>query len=516
MSTDALPSDEYRDKRYDIAAMAFCFVLLAAGLILGHFHRVGFLGESDFYGGYAPGARDILAGKLSSDYFVYHPPGYALLLAAASFLGPDIFTAGKIVSAIALAAFAGVTYLLLKGLFDSRIALVGTLLLGISLIPYSYIPGNDLIFGALVMTSIWIFLRRPSPSFKTCWLAGMIVGVAYLIRTQAVFFIVAMAVVLLLLHFKQEGPTTRFVKTSTFAGGVLLIILPWLIFNWQRTGTPVAGNNYLQIAAHFYHPLDDQQGTSLRQLGPKFKSAIDVFTYDPALIFRRYITDILFWYPSNLVQTMGFPSYLFAGGGLLFLLAHLSRRTLALFAILLISHLPLGLISFQSRYYILLMPILFLAVAYFLFNRRNYRFFGRIPVLNASVSWVLVLILALYSCKDVAARVYRLYASEPTYVLEVAAFLKDRSSPSDIIVTQVASLSFNAGLKRIFPADPTPEAFTAEVRRIRARYLVYGQAEASIWDVLKAFSDPGAVPADFHLIYRHDPSQTLVYEIRQP
>src|SRR5262249_5285755 len=61
---------------------------------------------------------------------------------------------------------------------------------------------------------------------------------------------------------------------------------------------------------------------------------------------------------------------------------------------------PINLISFQFRYYFFLMPVLFLTVTYSLFARHNYQLFGRVPLWNVSVRWLIVLILGGYLCKN--------------------------------------------------------------------------------------------------------------------
>ena len=136
-------------QRHDIAAIILCFGVLILGLTIGYFHQVGGFGvETDFYGAYAPQAENIMAGRPYT--YQHNPPGYSLLLAAASFLTDDLFVAGKIISAFATALFGWITYILFKALFDSRIALVSAMLSLLALIPHSFVAATDMI-GALMM-----------------------------------------------------------------------------------------------------------------------------------------------------------------------------------------------------------------------------------------------------------------------------------------------------------------------------------------------------------------------------
>ncbi len=97
-------------RRYDIAAMVFCLLMLIVALIIGHFHQVGAYGvETDFYGNHARGAEELLAGRLMSSQYNYDFPGYTLLLAGISWFAGDPFVAGKIISAFATALLGWIT-----------------------------------------------------------------------------------------------------------------------------------------------------------------------------------------------------------------------------------------------------------------------------------------------------------------------------------------------------------------------------------------------------------------------
>ena len=49
-----------------------------------------------------------------------------------------------------------------------------------------------------------------------------------------------------------------------------------------------------------------------------------------------------------------------------------------------------------------------------------------------------------------------------------------------------------------------------------ARYLVYSERGARQWPALEVLREPERVPDDFELIYRHEPTHTLVYELPGP
>lgn len=499
--------------RFDITALVFCFGTLILALVIGHFHVVGFFGvETDFYGAYAKQAENIIAGRPYT--FRHNPPGYMLLLAAVSFFTGDLFVAGKIISAISTALFGWVIYLLFSALFGKRIALATVILSLFSLFPYSFLAATDILGALLIILPIWIILRKTVPTLTTSFLVGILSGLSYLVRYNALFVIIGIAFSLLFINLNRERLQRRLAMVGIFVCGILIITLPWLIINWQTNGSPFASTAYLQIAAHFYHPRGDTHGTSLREVSSEFKSLSQVVLHNPALVIRKYLKDVLFHNIKLLASKgLGFPAYLFAGAGFILLLRDLSRKRLSFLLINLLGFLLLGLVGFYLRYYFFLFPFLFLTVAYFLFHQNIFTNLGRLPFSGISVSWFIMVIIAFFLCIGSYKMVKSQIAKEPRYLLQIAHFLKNRSSPDDIIIVRKPHLAYLSGLKSCFPLAETTNQYLKRAREERARYLVYSDLEAAYWPGLKSFADPRVVPKSFKLIYQHKQSNTLIYEI---
>ena len=497
--------------------MVFCLVIFVVALTIGHSRKVGDFGaEPDFYGDYVVQADNILAGRPYT--LRHHPPGYTLILAGVSRFTHDYFAAGKIMSACATASFGWFTYLLLKNLFGSRVALATTILSLIAVVPFSYLASTDMVGAFTIILALWVFLRRPVLTPWCVLLAGIFTEVAYLIRSQGIFVLVGVCVALMFVKTRKRTYQDHLLSFLIYASGFFLLTSPWLVSNWRTNGAAFAGTGHLQIALHFYHPLDD----SVPLLDAfEFGSLFEVVMHDPPKLFKRYLNDVLLNYPGNLfVQAMRFPAYLFAGGGLLMLLGDLTRRRLVMLTVCLLGHLLLGLVGFQVRYYLFLFPCLFLFVCYFLFHRAvitNLQL-RRFP--KATLSWLLLTILAACQTIDARYQTKGRLASEPRHLIEIADFLRQRSSPQDAIFALQPHYAHLAGIRHVFPVKQTPDTYIetadhylAKAKEISARYIAYSDIEAKIWPGFKSLANPDTVPDGLRLIYHHKPSNTLIYEV---
>lgn len=515
----------------NIAAIVFCGAILILALVLGSFHKIGtFDVETDFYWRYAVQAENILAGRAYTDR--HHPPGYTVILAGVSLLTDDLFVAGKFISAFATVLLGLTTYSLFKALFDSRIALASTILCLLALIPYSFLAATDVVGALLMLLPLWMLFSRPAISLECCLLTGICAAIAYLVRSNAASVILGIGFSLLFINLDQEGVARRLAKFGFFVGGALLSACPWFIVNWKTNGSPFSSTLHLQIAAHFYYPTGDFLETTLRQAAADFRSLLDVVLYDPTTLLWKYLNAILYENITRLsAQVLRFPLYLFAGIGFLLLLLDLSRKRLTLLVVCFSGYLLLGLVGFRLRFYLFLFPLLFLLLAYFFFHNSFGRALGyrsgekvtircrgqrraAVPVPSLATSWLCIIILAWFVGIRSYQEIKQTLASEPRYLIELAEFLRKRSTPGELIIVRKSHLAYLAGLTRVFPLENTAEDYLKTARAIGARYIVYSDFEASLWPGLKSLRNAHAMPDGFKLIYTHKPSRTLIYEIR--
>jgi hypothetical protein len=509
-------------RRYDVAAAALCVAVLILALIVGHFHQVGGFGvETDFYGAYAVQAKNLLDGR--SYTYPHHPPGYPFLLAAAATLFGDFFVAGKIISACAAAFFCWITYLLFTALFSPRIAFGTTILLLPAVFPFSFLAATDILGAALKSLPLWALLRRSVLTARACVLAGLFAGMAYLVRYDALFLVPGLGFALLVINLNRESLRPRLAKAGLFVCGALLVVSPWLIVNWRTHGSPFASTGYLLVATRFYLPGQQEQlNAALKERAPaaaiarlkvaaQFHSFFDVVSYDPPGFLRRYLGGLFrnAWRLAS--DGLQFPAYLFAPVGLALLLRHLPRTRQTYYCVCLLGYLFLGLVRYHTRFYLFLFPLGFLSVAYLFVEALPTA--GPMRNIKVPVGWLLVLITA--TCLYVSAyrQVSNGIASEPRYLFGIAEFLRNRSSPGDIIIGRKPHLAYLAGLVNTFPFVESADAYLAEAQERGARYVVYSAYEARLWPGLESLRSPGAVPAGLKLIHYHPASETLIYEV---
>ena len=511
--SETFPRTNAASWRYDLAAAVCCVSVLVAALVAGHFHRVGNFGvESDFYATYAVQAKNLMAGKPYT--FMHHPPGYPLLLAAVSSVTGDLFLAGKLISAFSAALLGWVAYLLLKALFGRRVAFAATALTMLRLAPFSFLAATDVV-GALLMTlPIWVLLRRPRLTWTSCFLGGVVAGVAYLVRANGIFVVAGLGGAVLCVNLNHEPVSRRAGRAALFACGALLVTLHWFLMNWKLHGSPFASTEYLQIGAHFFGTINDALGTSLAEAETKFHSLWDVVSLDPLGMAGSYLNSVLNDYPRELAShALMFPAYVFVGIGALLVLTRLSRRRRIFLGVYALGYLLLGLAGFQLRLYFFLFPVLFVFAAYALLHHSASRALGRSPLRNVAVSWLMVALLAGALAVNAAREIGRTLRSDPVYLFPIAAFLRSHASPDTVVIAQKPHLAYLAGMRWTFPMAQSAEEFLEKARELGARYVVYSDREASLWRGLKSLRDPGALPAGLTVIYRHDPSHTLIYEV---
>jgi hypothetical protein len=91
--------------------------------------------------------------------------------------------------------------------------------------------------------------------------------------------------------------------------------------------------------------------------------------------------------------------------------------------------------------------------------------------------------------------------------------MKERGQAGDEMIIRKPHLAYLSGMKSFFPLAHNPKEFLEAAKKRGAKYLVYSDDQAKLWEGLRYFSDPQKLPKQFKLIYRYEPTNTLIYEI---
>jgi 4-amino-4-deoxy-L-arabinose transferase-like glycosyltransferase len=500
------------ERTADRLALAACLAALLLALALGVMHRIGSYNlETDFYNWYAPQAVGLLHGEPYT--FRHNPPGYILILTGATWLLGDPFTAGKVLTAFAAAGLGWVCYRLVRALFGPLVALGATVLLLLSVVQYSFRAGPDLIGALATVVPIWLVLRREPIAARDAMLAGAVAGCAYLLRANTIFLLPGLGLALLVLP-AGLALRERLRLPVLLLVGFLVLTVPWFAWNAARYGSPFAGTPQLQVALHFYAPNGDMYGEQMSLYEGKFHSLLDVLMYRPSRVIRIYLSDVFLDYPAALAdQVVTFPAYLFLGAGLLVMLRRGGARRMTWLLVTAFGYMLLGLVGFYPRYHLFVFPVLFLLVSYFLLSEEPGNAGAPASALGR-LRWAACVVVLAGTGYASASAVQKAFEREPRYLLRFAADLRRRSHPGDAMVSGKPQLAWVAGLRRIVPAQESPEAFLALAPDLGARYFTYSPVEATIYPALEALRDTAAVVNRFTLLFRDPGSGTLVYEIR--
>lgn len=229
-------------------ALALLTLLLLAPFLLAH-HFGRYDTETDFFGEYAPYARLLQHGTIP-ETFAYRGPGYHLALAATGFLARDLFTAGKVLSALSCALLVAITGHMAARLVGRRGGLMAGLfcLVQPAVLLYGWTVGNDMFFSAVAVASLALVLemllraeREPAPVSLPAGLplvAGFLAGYAQLTRPNGIFL--PIATLLALAFLWPRAGRGRAVRAA------LLYLAGW--------GAPLAGWSLAYLAAHGHLP----------------------------------------------------------------------------------------------------------------------------------------------------------------------------------------------------------------------------------------------------------------------
>lgn len=236
--------------------------------------------SSDFNRFYDPVARQIVAGEgltlPDGSIATRYPPGFPAIVAAAyataDTLGFSTSTGLDLLALLCVWGSAVFVFLLARDLWGTGWGMVGAL----AWLTYPFAlwiskqPNSELPFIPLLLASLWALwwgISRPSHTRSALFLAGILIGLAMLVRPVAIGLGVLMALGVLLLA-RREPRRTRLLLAGLLLLGNLLVIAPWEAWVYAETGEiiPVGTGGKLTIRdgiTYFATPKAYRQGVAL-------------------------------------------------------------------------------------------------------------------------------------------------------------------------------------------------------------------------------------------------------------
>ena len=236
--------------------------------------------------------QSLLEGHLPYvERFALKPPlAFALYAVAGAVSGRSLIGV-RLVGALFVVATAFLLYLIVARLWDRRAGLVAALLcvVTISLIPTGQATLTEHLALPWLIGALWLLIGRP-PSVPACFLAGVLMAVAALVRLNLAFAAVVIGACLLALTIRR-APLTAVRQGAAFAlGGALVVALTWVPY--ALTGQSRVWWSAVVVAPLGYSEL---RSTLFLHLRTYVRDALMVYGYDTGLPRVRFPAVAFVW-----------------------------------------------------------------------------------------------------------------------------------------------------------------------------------------------------------------------------
>ncbi len=441
-------------------------------------HRVGdYFTETDFYGGYAAGAKALQSGHLDPARYGVVGPGYEVALALVGLVVRDQLLAAELISVLSAVVGVALWALLVGRRADPRLAFALTLFLATNgtLFRYGYSATTDALAFALQALALFLLLARERP--REALLAGVVAALAFLTRYSAIYLLPAGLVALLAGGTLQPR---RARGAWLFAAGFAAPVVPWVLYSLANGGS-LALQLHHNIAYDVFAraqgiPWDDYQ----KLLQPQFRSLWDVIARDPGAVARRELFNIWDHLRLDALALLG-PAVAAAAAVGVVLSAQdgTLRRLWPLWLAGALAFLVLVPVFYSERYSLPILPI-YATLAAAAFSSPRFAFaLGK----NKAV-WLkpALALLPLALAAQTAARFQaRVMDQLPVEVLESARVLRAEARPGDRVIARKPHVAFHGGVEPLpFPFTRTLPELAAYAREHQARWLFFSWPEAEM------------------------------------
>ncbi|MBI1798440.1 MAG: glycosyltransferase family 39 protein [Candidatus Eisenbacteria bacterium] len=489
-------------------AAALAAALLA--MILGP-HRIGdYFTETDFYGGYAEGARLIQHARLDPSRYGVVGPGYEIALALFGLPIRNLFFAAELISLISTVATLWLIYDLVSRRAGARSGLFAALFFATNawVFRYGYTASTDAFAIALQMLALWLLLAQPGG--HRAFVAGLVAAAAFLTRYNALYLLPAAWIAIAIDARLSHARSTALLFTAAF----FTPIVPWVLWCLAH-GSGFSFQLHHGIAYEVFARSkgivwDDYQ----KNLQPQFHNLWDVIAKDPPAVFGHMFTNVFDHLRLDAVKLLGVPVALAALAGIALALSSGTFGALAPLAVsgalLFLSLVPT---FYAERYSLALMPV-YAMFAGLCFGLPRFAFALALAGRPLWIKWLaaaLPLALALETSVKLQSRAI---AMLPIEVLDAAHALREQARPGDAVIARKPHLAFHAGIQSVaFPFTSTIPELADYAHRHHVRWLFVSWPEVETrpryWHLLDTTGAmPGLTPR-----FVTSPHPSVLYEI---
>jgi Dolichyl-phosphate-mannose-protein mannosyltransferase len=231
----AKPANSVRS--FDRPLILAVLMSVAVGLILlANYHCISVDGVR-----YIAVARSLYAGDIKAAMAAFDPPGYPLVIAVFYQFVGDWELAGQAVSFSANILLLFCLYLLLAAVYDRTVAAGGCLLAAVNpyLARYAVDVRTESLFFFLAVGALYASYRGLERRQARFFLgAGLIAGFAYLVKPEAIGFVLLLPGILLVMwRIKKEWDLLSVAKASgALLAGFVLFAAPYIGYLSKATG----------------------------------------------------------------------------------------------------------------------------------------------------------------------------------------------------------------------------------------------------------------------------------------
>ncbi len=492
-----------------IAAFAAAIAWVAFRL-----HVVGdYSTESDFYGGYAEGARLLQGGRVDFARYPVVGPGYEFALALVGLVVRDPFTAARLIS---VASAVGALILwrdLLRRLGGGTVALWTVALLAANgvFFRYAYSATTDmlaLLLQAATLRAILVSGHRLAPLAS-----GVIAALAVLTRYNYAYLVpVAVAC------YAGLAPAPRSGRRGAIAlhlAGFALVAAPW----W---GASVAAGHWpgASLFAQFgsFYTVNDAT-RNVQDLTAAQADSLAAARDEAGAAARGLaatVVDAIGRVPDHLrrdgLELLGLPAALLCLAGLGLAIADGSwRALLPLWASGAVLFLTLAPVFYSDRYSMALAPVYLSMAGVGLASPRGLVRWRRATI---PLAWGLGLAVLAFSARGSFELQERLLGNQPVEVIEAGRVLRRDSRAGDFVMSRKGQVGHYAGRATVpFPRVTTLAELGDHARRANARYLYYSWYEAFVRPEFSFLLDTTAAVPGLTAIHRSERNPGVLYRI---
>ena len=503
------PRDEGPSRAWDIAGWAMAgAVALVLGWIAFRLHIVGdYSTESDFYGGYAAGARLIQSGRVDPARYVVVGPGYDFALAVLGFVVRDLFTAARLISVASAAATLLLWRSLLRPLAGSGAAFWTIAFLGINatFLRYGYSATTDMLAIALQAATLHSVL---APAGRRAPLrSGILAALATLTRYNSVFLL-PLGVACYTGLAPAPG-TGRRRAIAMLLSGFALVAVPWTAFS--LAGGHVPGGSLFRQFGSFY-TVDD----FTRNVQDQLPGLADSLATPPGRAAGGLVLQTLRNVPDHLrrdaMELLGLPvAVLCVAGIALALRDGRWRRLMPVWVGGALLFATLAPVFYSDRYSLAIAPA-YLTLAGAALSSRLLA--ARIRPGGIHLKWLAGLVVLVYAAGSGLGRQLPVLLDQPVEVIAAGRAIAADSRPTDRVMSRKGQIGYYAGREVVpFPRVGTLPELGDYSRRAGARYLYYSWYEARVRPEFVYLLDTTATVPGLTVVYQSRTNPGVAYRI---